>query len=165
MTQSNLRNGKKLRRDSAEAYLNFANQYHRAATALLPQREQVAAPLYFLYTHAIELALKAYLRTRDVEFNVKHDLGGLLDLCRGNGASPGQHLTNVIKLLETENNKAGFRYFLPKSTSLPTIDYVAEVVDELIPKVALEVERHPTPNVNQRGAIKFVFGRPIKKRL
>lgn len=47
---------------SAAALLGMAHEHQRAAEHLSPHAEDVEYPLYFMHVHAIELALKAYLR-------------------------------------------------------------------------------------------------------
>lgn len=154
---------KKSRAVPAGALLTYAEQYHHAATLLFPVRQQVEAPLYFMYAHAIELALKAYLRTRNVTTNVNHSLSKLKELCEANGMQAGQHLRNVIELLESEHAKQGYRYFLAKSTVRPSPDYVRDVVDALVPTVAAQVRQQPTTDVDQTIVAKFIVGKPERR--
>jgi HEPN domain-containing protein len=89
----------------AEAFLNTAQQYHLAATTLLPIHQRAASPLYFLFTHALELALKAYLRSRGhatPRGSHGHALRDLLEQCHRNGLQVGLDLRNVVQLLESE---------------------------------------------------------------
>src|SRR5438105_3667721 len=67
-----------------EALLKLALEYQTAAESLLLNPEKVKSPIYFLFSHAIELALKAFLRTfgQSVPRGPKgHDLEALLDAC------------------------------------------------------------------------------------
>ena len=104
----------------AEAFLNTAQQYHLAATTLLSLHEQVASPLYFLYTHALELALKAYLRSHVLPTPLGqpgHALQALFEQCQRKGLQVHSDLRGVIDLLESENELHGFRYFVFKATA------------------------------------------------
>lgn len=149
----------------AEAFLNTAQQYHLAATALLPLHQQVDSPLYFLFTHAIELAFKAYLRSHGLptpQGPEGHALQDLFERCRGEGLQGHSELRNVIQLLESENKWHGFRYFLFKGTGRPEINYLREVVDELMVVVAEEVKMRPSEGLS--GAVlKITVGKPEKK--
>ena len=44
-----------------EALFTMAEQYHLAAVTLAPMGDKVRSPIYYLYSHTIELALKAYV--------------------------------------------------------------------------------------------------------
>src|SRR6266516_7100953 len=131
----------------AEACLIMAQQYHLAATTLLPIHQRAEHPLYFLFTHAIELALKAYLRSRGLSTprgQQGHALQKLFEQCQRNGLQGGFDLRNVIQLLESENKQHGFRYFLFAGTGRPDIKYLREVVDELMGVIEQEVKSRPT---------------------
>jgi len=159
---------KRVEESPAEAFLSMARQYHLAATTLLPLDQQVEYPLYFLFTHALELALKAYLRSHGLltpRGLQGHALRDLLEQCYSNGLQVGRDLQrdlqNVVGLLEYENSKHGFRYFLFETTGRPGIDYLGAVVDELMPVIEEEVSKRPTL---LRGVVlKSGFGKPEKK--
>jgi HEPN domain-containing protein len=109
----------------AEAFLTTAKQYHLAAITLLTIHQRVEAPLYFLFTHALELALKTYLRSRGLATPrgpQGHALRDLLEQCYRNGLQVGLDLRNVVQLLESENSRHGFRYFVFEGTGRPDIN-------------------------------------------
>lgn len=147
----------------AEALLSYAEQYHHAATLLFSAQHEVQAPLYFLYAHAIELSLKAYLRTRNATTSVNHSLSRLEALCLANGMQDNQHLHNVIELLESERAKQGYRYFLAKSTVRPSLDYVRDVVNALVPAVAAQVHANPSADADSAVALKMAVGKPERR--
>jgi HEPN domain-containing protein len=101
---------------TAQAFLNMAQQYHFAATTLLSASGRAEAPLYFLYTHTIELALKAFLRFHGLSAPRTHALRSLCRQCRAIGLGMHNDLVNVIDLLESESKVHGFRYFVFTST-------------------------------------------------
>src|SRR5262245_56693721 len=97
-----------------EAFLNMARQYHIAANTLFSVARDNASPVYFLYTHTIELALKAYLRSLGCSVprgREGHDLPSVLEKCRAKGLRITRDLADVIRLLQSENEFHGFRYF------------------------------------------------------
>jgi HEPN domain-containing protein len=146
-----------------EALFAYARQYHRAATALLPNFKDVEEPLYFLHAHTIELALKAFLRSRDRPLFEKHGLGTLLDNSEKHGLHVDMDLRNVVELLEVENKRHGYRYFVAGITSRPGMDYVPGVVDALMRAVEKHLESSICSSLPGRGAVRMTFGKPKKK--
>jgi HEPN domain-containing protein len=63
-----------------KAYLNFARQYFLAAEELSESKSRVENARYYLYFHAAELLLKAYLRAQGKE-PWSHELSKLLKEC------------------------------------------------------------------------------------
>lgn len=148
---------------SAEAFLNMAQEYHLAATTLFPLRGRAESPLYFLYTHTLELALKAYLRSHGRRVARTHKLPRLLQLCADDGLRVHFDLRNVIHLLESENKEHGFRYFVFAATGKPEITYLREVVDDLMTVVVEEVKKRPSTDLPKKAVMKFIVGKPVKK--
>lgn len=146
-----------------EALFGYARQYHRAATALLLNVKGVEEPLYFLYVHSIELALKAYLRSRDRPLFEKHGLVTLLDNSEKHGFHVDRDLRNVVELLESENKRHGYRYFVAGQTSRPGMDYVPGVVDALMRAVEGHLKSSICSSLPRRGAVRMVFGKPHTK--
>ena len=144
----------------AEAFLNVATEYYAAANALYDVGGHHRLPIYFLYTHTIELAFKAFLRSWGETATKIHLLEVLCEKCRLHGFRVNSDLKNVVGLLQTENKFHGFRYYAFKSTSIPEISYLRQVVDDLIVTVTEEVQRRPTKDFNE-GVIKFIVGKPV----
>src|SRR3972149_6027830 len=92
---------------TAQAFLYMAQEYHFAATTLFSAASRAESPLYFLYTHTIELALKAFLRSRGLPAPRKHVLETLCRRSQGSGLQINDDLWNVIHLLESENKDHG----------------------------------------------------------
>jgi HEPN domain-containing protein len=147
----------------AEAFLNMAQQYHLAATTLFPLRRRAEMPLYFLYTHTIELALKAYLRSHGCRVPYSHKLPWLFQQCADQGLRGHSDLRNVIQLLESENKEYGFRYFVFATTGKPEITYLREVVDDLMAVVVEEVKKRPSTDLPKKAVLKMTVSRPYKK--
>ena len=96
------------RETTARAFLRTAKEYHLAARTLQPMSDQVEAPVYVLFTHALELALKAYLRSHGLSAprgREGHSLSKLLEQCRTQGFHVSIDLRNVVHLLESENSR------------------------------------------------------------
>jgi hypothetical protein len=78
-----------------------------------------------MYLHAIELALKAFLRAADIPIasdgkRKHHQIAELYEECRGLGLTVGPddafNLRNVVVLMEGANEEQGFRYFKQKGS-------------------------------------------------
>jgi hypothetical protein len=50
----------------ATGFCGFGRQYQKAANLLFEADKTLTFPIYFLYSHAIELPLKAYLRAANL---------------------------------------------------------------------------------------------------
>jgi HEPN domain-containing protein len=138
--------------------------YYRAARTLLQLHQQAESPLYFLFVHTIALAFKAYLRSRGIvtpRGQRGHALRDLLEQCHRNGLQVDLDLRNVVQLLESENSRHGFRYFVFEGTGRPDINYLREVVNELM-RVIEEVIKRPTTGLSS-VVLKFIVDRPQKK--
>jgi len=157
-----LKKGPGLSDPTAEAFLNMAKEYHFAAATLFSAGGRAEAPLYFLYTHTIELALKAFLRSHSLSCPKTHALRSLCRQCQEIGLQINLDLVNVIELLESENKVHGFRYFAFVSTSKPEIGYLREVVDNLMTNVTEALSKRPE-DVFKGIIVKFTVGKPFKK--
>ena len=114
----------------ARDYADAANELYMVADARpkIHGHMPLSSPLYFLYSHAAELALKAFLTANNVPINeltdhkVRHNLPKLYDQSRNLGfielgARDRFEIGNVVSLLHSENKDHGFRYFSLESTS------------------------------------------------
>lgn len=101
--------------------------------------------LYFLYFHAVESLLKAYLKAHGKEF-WDHEISKLCSEAQQLGLKierdkSGRHdLHNVAALLESGNTEAAFRYFTLESRSQPDLTWTRDVVRELLNAVTPVVE-------------------------
>jgi HEPN domain-containing protein len=89
----------------AQAYLNYAMQYHQAAEDLFVSNSQLNDVLYFLYFHTIELLLKALFRVHDRE-PWGHKITMLYTECVSLGLTIDPNddrdgLQNIVRLLES----------------------------------------------------------------
>lgn len=148
---------------TAQAFLNMAQEYHFAATTLFSAASRAESPLYFLYTHTIELALKAFLRSRGLPAPRKHVLETLCRRSQGSGLQINDDLWNVIYLLESENKDHGFRYFLFASTSKPEIGSLRKAVDTLMTEVTKDSSKWREESASTGAVLKFTVGKPVKK--
>jgi len=148
-----------------KAYLNFARQYHQAAEELAGSKSRVTDARYFLYFHATELLLKAYLRAQGQE-PWSHGLSKLLQECSDLGLTIDSEdkygLQNIVSLLESGNEDMGFRYFTLKSDWIPEMGWTREFVGHLMQAVTAVVD--PNGDSTKPGAaVKLVVmtGKPV----
>jgi HEPN domain-containing protein len=147
----------------AEAFLNLARHYHVAANTLFSLVTDKTSPVYFLYTHTIELAFKAYLRSLGYSAPRTHALDRLLEKCHAKGLRRDRDLANVVRLLQSENEVHGFRYFAFISTGIPDLSYLRQIVSDLMLTVTEKVEQTPRGASAGGAVLKFVVGRPVRK--
>lgn len=106
---------------TAESFLNYARQYFEAAVTLLDSKSNLNRPINFLFFHATELALKAYLRAHGRTPRRDHDIETFYNECRELGLKIGSDdrfgLQNIVSLLASGNEDMGFRYFSLESGS------------------------------------------------
>src|SRR5258705_9874327 len=91
-----------------------SQEYFSAADELLRSRKRLQAvngwwyPIYFCYSHAVELALKAFWRSHNPEVEYGHPLTDLYEKCRKMGlvigADDRTQIGNIVRLLD-EGNK------------------------------------------------------------
>jgi hypothetical protein len=161
--------------EHATSFLGFARQYQRAANLLYKTDKLLKAPTYFLYAHAMELALKAFLRTANIPIvadgkRKHHHITALYEECRDLGLRIGPDdrfdLRNVVVLLEGANEDEGLRYFKTKGSSLPDLSWTRDVVEKLLQTIEPIIKKKAGSDGIRPGvAVKFdlVFSKPTKK--
>src|SRR5437762_9580436 len=111
-------------RHSAIGFLIGAEDFYRAAVHLASSQQQRALKLrskdtisYHLHTHSIELALKAYLRARELSYdeiwkNYQHKLDRLLEASVRFGLRPKKpkRTTQLVGWLNELLKEQTFRY-------------------------------------------------------
>ena len=127
----------------------------------------LADPIYFLFAHTVELALKAFLLFRGETVPTSgrdgHDLRALHTRCAALGLTLGpdepNHLPNVVNLLSQENDHHGFRYFnVDKGGAVPELPWTRDVVNRLIQVIRAEVgDGETTPPAGQKGKVVFIL--------
>jgi len=97
-----------------------------------------------LFGHAIELALKSFLRTKGVEVasmkRMGHDLAALVEAALKNGLLPDGLLTSsdavLIRLLNQTYVMKEFEYIVVGAKTLPLLRDVASVANKLVKHAA-----------------------------
>jgi len=155
----------------AMAFFNFAREYQKAANQLLDLEPSLTNPIYFLYFHTVELALKAFLRSFNTPIlgtkRQSHKLTELYEECRSLGLRIGPsdrfEIGNIVGLLETGNEYQGFRYFNLKSAATADLLWTREVVEQLMqgvePIVAARCEKDAIPEAAAK--LTMILGRPV----
>src|ERR1039458_4696891 len=101
-----------------------------AAANLLYESDETLRNPYFMYLHAIELALKAFLRAAGVRIVgdgkwKRNRITERYEECRGLGLRIGAddvfNIHNVGVLLEGANEEQDLRYFKQKGSSVPEV--------------------------------------------
>lgn len=122
-------------------------------------------PLSFLYSHAAELDLKAFLQAKNIPTPEKHALAKLYAKCCNCGLVIGPEdrfeIGNIVSLLDSGNEDQGFRYFNLKSGSTADLSRVREVIPELIRAVEPHLPDVPAPG--KRPKFPLVFPKPTPK--
>lgn len=135
------------------AWLNMARNYHDAARELFAAHERRVAggegatlvdPLYFMYLHTAELALKAYIVAHGCPIQKTHRLVDLYKESRTLGLviDPDDRVTikNVVELLDSGNKHQGYRYFNLNFTIRASPPWIRDVVSALVEAVARKVD-------------------------
>jgi|ERR1035438_4117445 HEPN domain-containing protein len=142
----------------AMAYFQRASEFLDGADELFTSESRRALPrwypTYFLYAHAAELALKAFLRAHNPDVEYGHELTVLYEKCHDIGLVTGQNdqtqIGNVVRLLDSANKDQGLRYFLD-TNSIPDLTWTREVVTQLLQTVKPHVEKAEKDNPSNLG--------------
>jgi hypothetical protein len=153
------------------AFLNRAREYQDAANELFsvsesrprihPEHRPLSSPLSLMYFHTLELGLNAFLRANGLPIEGtsrrSHKLTDLYKECRTLGlvVDPDDRigLGNIVSLLESGNERQGFRYFVSGSVMTADLAWTGEIVQRFIVVIAREVEiRDPNAHDPPRPA-------------
>jgi hypothetical protein len=155
----------------AVAYITTARAFFSAAARLLNPKDAFDKPVNFLHAHAMEMAFKAYLRTKDVMVvkNFKtHSLSTLCDECQAHGLVVGPDdktdLGNVVGILDHMKEAEGLRYFNPELSILPDPTWAHGTIGQLLTVVAAHVDeysRNHSPDTRAKR-LAFTMGKPFK---
>lgn len=134
-------------------------------------------PAYFLYTHAIELAMKAFLAANGMDekrlMKIGHQLDHLLKSCIDDGLSAVSGLEEVVLTLTEMNQDQDLRYPTPFNLHVPAPWYCAETFEALEEAIAPRVERaqlaaeaelEAISHANGGVTIRFIPTRPQRPR-
>jgi hypothetical protein len=161
---------------SPAAFLSGAKQYGEAANLLLCVSSTAKIsldPIYMLYFHAAELALKAFLafkneKTERLKNKWRHNLKKMHDEAISRGLAPeaahSMEIRNVIELLQSGNRQEAFRYFTWESRSMPEVVWAGKVINHLIDLVEKRVDQTKR-KFAAAVRIDLVLGRPFPKTL
>lgn len=123
---------------------HFAESYRNAANCLIDHECDLRfqASIYYLYVHAIELALKAALRARGMTVRelrrrpYSHDLMELVAACHERRLASrlklGKRREAILLLLNEISREHEFRYVRTGPTAFPTLDSVRALTTRLL---------------------------------
>ena len=106
-------------RERARKFFELACQYKNAADLLSERFEsgtsnRILEPIYFLYHHATELVLKAFLTAHSKRTSSSHDIADLYEASRKEGLivkeDHAHQVHNLIQLLASGNQDHFYRY-------------------------------------------------------
>jgi hypothetical protein len=93
-------------------------------------------------------------------FESQHNLSILARECIRVGLPISSHLLNPLDMMENENSKHGFRYFLFEGTGRPSLSYLSEAVDRIMETVTLHLK--PFQDADDL-VLKTTIGKPVSK--
>jgi hypothetical protein len=162
--------------EHAISFFGLAEQYQKAGDLVHASGPALSIPTYFLYMHAIELALKAHLRAANLPIvtdrkRKHHQIIDLYEECRALGLTIGPDdridLRNVVALLQGANEEQGLRYGTSESQNFPELDWTKDVVENLLkavePSVMKKVEADGIA-LGQPVKVNMTFSKPTRRR-
>src|SRR5580700_4082548 len=136
--------------EHATSFLGIARQYQKAANLVYDSNKNLISPIYFMYAHAIELGLKAFLRAANIPIvadgkRKHHQITELYEECHGLGLRVGPDdrfdIRNVVVLLQGANEEQGLRYFKQKGSWIPELSWTRDAVEKLLQAVEPSVKK------------------------
>jgi hypothetical protein len=131
--------GTVLPKERAVGTWNLADEFAQAGDKLKPLVGTLERfPLYLLYGHGIELALKAFLISQGVTEkklrDIGHDLTKALHAAQAHDSfeSPPEYDLQVIDLLNPYYKGKEFEYLVPGAKQFPQADDLGEVAHRLL---------------------------------
>jgi len=158
--------------EHAVSFLGFAGQYQKAANLVCDSDKTLGVPIYFMYAHAIELALKAYLRAANVPIvadkkRKHHKITELFKECQRLGLKDDvTDMGNVVALLDGANEEQGLRYFRTKGAAYLDLSWTRDAVERLLQAIEPAVKRKgDVDGIVPGRAVRadFIFGKPQPK--
>ena len=159
--------------EHAASFLAFGRQYQAAANLLYEADKTLRVPTYFMYLHAIELALKAYVRAANLPVvagrkRKHHQVTELYEECKTLGLRIGPDdptdIGNIVGMLDDMNKDQGLRYFTRNPSSIPEMSWVRGTVENLFRAVEPSVKaRAAADGVGSGHAVSFslTFNKPF----
>jgi hypothetical protein len=161
----------------AEAFVNGAFHFRDAADHLYDlvnsRRADGLDPVYLLYFHALELAVKGCLRSQGVPTAtlrskaMGHKLKTLYDKCytltaRLDGEAR-KSVEGIVSLLDQGNVNQGFRYFALVGWGMPELSWTREVAHIVVDAARAIVPECEDPNSRRAVKIDFRVSKPEPK--
>jgi|SRR5580692_6523307 hypothetical protein len=160
---------------NAATTFEMANSYKMAAERVLgimrTERLPLKDPIYFLYAHAAELALKALLLAHSLPIPTSpkkgHEIGEIFEACCGHKLvepDPYFELHNLVVLLGGGNEGQRYRYAGRNKRTRPDLDWVREAVGQLVRMVEPHVTEWTKDNPSPPPGRGIIFGKPTYKK-
>jgi hypothetical protein len=131
-------------------YLRFAKEYKAAAETLVDNPQGLFFVTYYLFCHALELLIKAYLKAvgfgeDDLKTKYRHNLEKLLQEAQNNGLDKyvslsGSEVEVISQINAYYKNKEleylilGFKFFPPLNELKSVLDRLCNIIEPLCKK-------------------------------
>ena len=132
----------------AMRFFNMATNYQLAANELVAisdadkkKRTALRDPTYYLYFHALESGLKAFLLLNDaMPDGARHDLMDLYRKAVAVGLDREGHALTVVSAMDDANKDHALRYFTVHSTGAPELGWTKQVAHALMESIRSAIE-------------------------
>jgi HEPN domain-containing protein len=132
---------------AAIAYQISANRLYEQIDSQTLKKLPLRDPIYFLYHHAVELALKSCLLSHGLSVRSGHSIGAFFERCRTKGflgIDDDEHhelhlMQGLVVFLDAADYGRGYRY-ARQNDIRPRLPWVQEVIGKLIAAVEPHVE-------------------------
>ena len=138
------------RRTTPLGFFNLAKSYYNASVALRSAKVKSThadSPVYFLYCHALELYLKAFLRAHGYSANelrgnqLGHRIARLNKKAKAAGLVLTEHDIAVLAMIGGLDAFTRFRYIRPGPVTLPEFDELDRTCKRLHASVGAGLEQ------------------------
>ncbi len=144
------------------SFFNVGMEYCEAGNILFDINPKIKHPLYFIFSHSLELLLKSYINTIKYYNKHEHELDKLVEIAKNNRLHLPPETEHIVKMIQSENKVHGFRYFNFSATGIPVISYYKEFVNSVATIVSESVQQVPK-SIDNRVIFKIKFGKPEQK--
>ena len=127
----------------AMAYQISANRLYEQIDSQTLKKLPLRDPIYFLYHHTVELALKACLLSHGLSVRSGHSIEAFFERCRTIGFlgidDEHREMQGLVVFLDAKDYGQGYRY-AGQGDFRPDLPWVQEVIGKLIAAVEPHVE-------------------------
>ena len=129
-------------RTNSRGLWRYANEFHEAGIAVVTVKGRASTPAYYLVCHALELALKAFLRGKGLSIaelsnkKLGHNLSAILKRAELQGLSQyfsvSAGLRECIDLMNPYYSTKGLEYMTTGCKEYPEFNQLSSEVEKII---------------------------------